>query len=317
LHHEFEFASLGSVRERADIGADRHGDSGCELLAELFGVKGQHGALTFGGGRRLGMGGKVFGDGEGWYGVDLLLAHDAHGFRAELVGMVDGSDTGLGCVEGSGLSGGVDSDAGAQASGLMNGGFKLGLGVLVRRGELTIDEAVGAGLVDLDEVCALFVLGSYGGDKFVGSVGVGGVGGDVFGGIEVDCVLMSAEDIDGIAADAQAGTGNESGVDGIANGRISGTARIVRSGTDSMTVWRSSAPGWRKRWMWASISPGIKVESPRSIRLAPAGWETDEPASTMRLPRTSTSPGVTSAPCSTSSRWAAWRMVVSLAGAEV
>ena len=48
-------------------------------------------------------------------------------------------------------------------------------------------------------------------------------------------------------------------------------ARIVRCGTDSSTVCRSSAPGCRNRCTCASISPGISVTSPRSMTCAPAG----------------------------------------------
>src|SRR5581483_550386 len=65
--------------------------------------------------------------------------------------------------------------------------------------------------------------------------------------------------------------------------------------------------GWRNRWMWASIIPGMSVVSPRSITSAPGGWVTDAPASAMRSPRTSTSPGLMIRPPSMSRSRAACR----------
>src|SRR5579863_747212 len=53
--------------------------------------------------------------------------------------------------------------------------------------------------------------------------------------------------------------------------------------------------------MCASISPGIRVRSPRSITSAPTGCLTDVPTSTMRSPCTSTSPGLIMRPVLTSS----------------
>lgn len=82
-------------------------------------------------------------------------------------------------------------------------------------------------------------------------------------------------------------------------------ARMVRSGTDSSTVCRSSAPGCRNRCTCASIKPGSKVRSPRSITSAVGGCATVAPTSTMRSPVTSTSPGWSILPDSTSSRRAA------------
>ena len=75
-------------------------------------------------------------------------------------------------------------------------------------------------MINLDEVRALLDLLPYHGDQFVGIVGVGGIGGDVLGGIEVDCVFMASENADGVAADAHARAGNQSGVDGVAHGGV-------------------------------------------------------------------------------------------------
>jgi len=226
LHHKFEFAGLGAVGEWADVRSEGHGDSGGELFAELGSMEGEQVALALGGGWSLGVGGEVLGNGEGGDGVDLFVMHEAHGFRAELVGVVDGSDSGLGGVESAGLSGGVDSDAGAATGGLGDGGFEFGAGVLVGSGEGAVDEAVGSGLVDLDEVSAFLELLADDGDEFGGVVGVGGVGGDAGGGIEVDGVFVSREDVNGVAADAEARAGDESGVDGVADGGVGGTCAL-------------------------------------------------------------------------------------------
>src|ERR1039458_615302 len=300
-------------------------------------MEGQHSALMLDNGGRVGMGSKVLGDGKGGYGVDLLLAHDAHGFGAELVGVIDGGDARLGRVESSGLPGAMDAHALAHARRFLDGGFELGLGVLVGRGELTIGEVVGTGLINLDKVCALLELLPYHRDQFAGIVSVGGIGCAVLGGIEGDGISRAPRMLmalpltlmrgPGISPESMALRTAESAEPApsvpmsrsavkpaIRSSRAAISARIVRSGTDSTTVWRSSAPRWRKRWTWTSMSPGIRVAAPRSITVAPPGWATEEPASTMRLPRTSTSPGLTRVPCSTSKMWAAWRTMVPLAG---
>src|SRR5690349_7951304 len=60
--HENEFAGLRAVGKGADVRADRHGNSGSELPAELLGVKFLHAAFTYGRRGRSGVIGKVFGD---------------------------------------------------------------------------------------------------------------------------------------------------------------------------------------------------------------------------------------------------------------
>ncbi len=91
----------------------------------------------------------------------------------------------------------------------------------------------------------------------------------------------------------------------IRSSRAASNAPMVRCGTDSCTVCRSSAPGWRNRWTCASIRPGSSVRSPRSITSAPAGCFTEVPASTMRSPCTRTSPGFRMRPVLMSSSRAA------------
>ena len=79
-----------------------------------------------------------------------------------------------------------------------------------------------AGLVDLDEVRAFFELLANHGDQFVRAVGIGCVRQYVLLGVVADGILVAAENIDRIAADAQARPGNQSSVDRIAHGGIGG-----------------------------------------------------------------------------------------------
>src|SRR5207302_6015530 len=128
---------------------------------------------------------------------------------AQLVGVVDGSDSGLGGVESARLASGVHGDVFAEAGGLFDGGGEFGLGVLVDGVEFSIANGVGAGFINLDEVGAFLELLADGGDEFVGVVGVGGVGQDVLLGVVVERVLVPAENVDGVAADAKARAGVE------------------------------------------------------------------------------------------------------------
>ena len=164
--------------------------------------------------------GEVLEDGEGGHGGDVLFAHQAHGLVAELGGVVDGGNAGLRGVERARLAHGVDADRRAQAVGLFDRGGQLRLGVLVGRVQDAVDHAVGPGLVNLDEVGAFLVLPADDLDELVGGVGVVGVGEHVLRGVEVDGVLVAAQNVDGVAADAQARAGNEALVDGVADGGV-------------------------------------------------------------------------------------------------
>jgi hypothetical protein len=223
LHHELELAGLGAVRERADIGAEREGNAGGELLFELGGVVVEQGLVVGGVAGVLRVFGEVLHDGESGHGVDLLVAHQLHGLGRELVGVVDGGDAGVRGVGGAGLSCAMDGDAGAGAVGFRDSGGKLDLGVLIGSAEDVAGQGVGAGFVDLGEVRALFVLLPHHGHEFGGIIGVVGVGEHVLSGVEADGVLMSPEDVDGVAGDAHAWAGDLAAVDGVADGDV-GTA---------------------------------------------------------------------------------------------
>ena len=168
---------------------------------------------------------EVLTDGKCRNGVDLFLAHQLHRLGRERVGVVDGGDAGCGGVEGAGLSGAVDADAGAGAVGLGDGGGELGLVVLVGRREDGVrageaGEVVASGLVDLGEVRALLALLAHGGDDLVGGVGAVGVGEQVLRGVEAGVVLVASVDVDGVAGHAHARTGDEAGINCVADGDV-------------------------------------------------------------------------------------------------
>ena len=96
------------------------------------------------------------------------------------------------------------------------------LGILVGRDELAVDGAVFAGFVNLDEVGAFLELFADDGDEFGNVVGVGGVGEHALLRIEADGVFVAAENIDGVAGNAQTRAGNEAVVDRVADGGVGG-----------------------------------------------------------------------------------------------
>ena len=122
---------------------------------------------------------KIFEDREGWNGENVFLFHQPHGLFAELVGVIDGSDSGLRSEKCSGLSGGMHGDASAQPRRFFDSGFELRLGVLVRSCEFSIVQRVGSGLINLDEVRAFLELLPHHCYEFVGVVGIICVGQDV------------------------------------------------------------------------------------------------------------------------------------------
>ena len=133
LHHKHVLASLCPVRERANIGADGERNSGSELSAKLLGVIFEEFVLFRTEAGLEGMLGEILGDGEGGDSENLFFLHEAHGFVAELIGVIDGSNAGLRGVECAGFASSVDSDAAARARGFLNGGRELRFGVLERR----------------------------------------------------------------------------------------------------------------------------------------------------------------------------------------
>lgn len=138
--------------------------------------------------------------------------------------MIDGSNArgyGVACAW---FAGAVHANAGAGAVRFCDGSRELGFGVLVRHSEDALHQIVATALVDFGEVGALLVLFAHGGDDLVRGVGAVGVGEEMFFGVKSGKVLMTAVNVDGIAADAHPRAGDEAAIDGIADGDI-GAAR--------------------------------------------------------------------------------------------
>ena len=169
-----------------------------------------------------GVVGEIFEDGESGHGEDLFFAHQTHGFVAELKGVVDGFDAGARGVERAGLAHGVYRNTIAGACGFAHGGGEFFLGVLIRSGETAVGDLVRTGFVNFDEVGAFFQFGTNCGDELGGIVRVSGVPEDVLLGVVADGVFVAAENADGIAADAQARTGDQTLIDRVAYGGVGG-----------------------------------------------------------------------------------------------
>jgi hypothetical protein len=83
-----------------------------------------------------------------------------------------------------------------------------------------VTDGVRAGLVDFDEVRAFFELVADCGNQFGGVVGVGGVREHVLRRVVAIGVFVAAENVDGVAADAQARAWDQTLIDGVAHGGI-------------------------------------------------------------------------------------------------
>ena len=77
--------------------------------------------------------GKIFRDGECRNRKDLFLAHDSHGFIAELVGVINRGDAGTRGIKCAGLAGGVDGHSLAGSGSLFDGCAELRFCVLEGR----------------------------------------------------------------------------------------------------------------------------------------------------------------------------------------
>ena len=104
-----------------------------------------------------------------------------------------------------------------RARGFFDCGFEFGLCVLINRGEASVANDVWPGLIDLDEIGALFELFANRGHDFGGIVGIGGIRQHVLRRVEMIGVFMSAENVDGVPADAQARSGHEALIDCVAH----------------------------------------------------------------------------------------------------
>ena len=168
----------------------------------------------------FGVLGEVLHDGKGGNGEDLLFAHEFHGLRCEIVGMVDAGDSGFRGVGRAWFAGAMHADEGASAVGLADSGGELRFVVLIGHRESVADEVVRSGLVHLGEVRALLALLAHDGNDLVRGVGVVGVRAHVLLGVVADCVLMSTQNVYGITRHAHARAGNASVVDCVAHGNV-------------------------------------------------------------------------------------------------
>ena len=235
------------MREWADVGAHRDGNSRSELPFEFVGVKFQKLTLVFGSFGSYGMIGKIFGNGKSGDSEDLFFAHDAHGLVAQLIGVVDGCHPSASGVQCSGFAGGMDGDAVPGARGLADGGAEFVFRVLEGSGEVTACDRVSAGLVNFDEIRAFLELFSDDGNEFAGIIGVGGVREHVLLRVVADGILVSAENVDGVTADAQPRTGNLILIDSVADGGVRGAgalgSHVALSGESSEKVVARSEGG--------------------------------------------------------------------------
>jgi hypothetical protein len=167
------------------------------------------------------------------------------------------------------------------------------------------------------------VLGADDLDELVGRVGVVGVGENMLRGIEAVGVFVAAEDVDGVAADAQARTGDESLIDGVADGGVGGAcafgAHVAFGGEAGEQIGlggllgEDGAPGNGFLYGLQVFRAGMQEEMDVGVDEAGeqgdvaevddlgclAGWSTDLPTARMRSPSTSISPGRRIEPVST------------------
>src|SRR5215469_7965 len=130
FHHENKFPRLGSMGKWTDVGAEGHGHARSQLLAEFLCVEVQHLVLPLRLRRTGSMICEIFGNGKRGYGGDLFLAHHAHGFVTQLIGMVDGLNSRSRGIKGTRLTRGVHRNPLAHTRGLLYRSAQLGLGIL-------------------------------------------------------------------------------------------------------------------------------------------------------------------------------------------
>src|SRR6185437_4012135 len=177
---------------------------------------------------------------EGGDSEDLFFAHEAHGFFAELVGVIDGNDACAGGKESARFTGGMNRYPLAGAGGFFDGSAKLGFRVLIGGGKVAIAKRVRARFINFYEIRAFLELLAYDGDELGSVIRESGVGKDVLFGVEAVGIFVAAEDVDGIPADTQARAGNFAVIDGVADGRVGGAgsfrAHVALGGETSHQV---------------------------------------------------------------------------------
>ena len=110
------------MRKGAHVRTDRKGNAGGDLSLELANLVVEQSPLARGCGGRWSVLSEIFEDGKSGHGGDLLFAHQAHRFIAQLGRVVDGSDARLCSIECAGLAHGVNRNACTQAVGFLDSG---------------------------------------------------------------------------------------------------------------------------------------------------------------------------------------------------
>jgi hypothetical protein len=137
-------------------------------------------------------------------GVSLLLlvAHELHGRVAKLKCMIDRSHSGLRRIKRARFASGMYGHTLPEARRLAYGGHHFLRSELERRRETATYQRVLTRFVDLNEIGAFLELLANRGHEFSRVVGLRGVGEHALLRIVADGILVPAENVDGVAADA-------------------------------------------------------------------------------------------------------------------
>src|ERR1700680_3956211 len=117
--------------------------------------------------------------------------------------MVDRNHSGLRRIKRARFAGGMYGHTLSDARRLAYGGLHLLCGELERRRETATRQRVLARFLDLDEIGAFLQLLANRGHEFSRVVGLRGVGEHALLGIVAEGILVPAQNVDRVAADAQ------------------------------------------------------------------------------------------------------------------
>jgi hypothetical protein len=226
LHHQHELARLRAVRERSHVRAHRHRHARRELLAEFRACKSSIAVRS-----PLGAPSRVIAKYSKMVKVGTakicFLAHQPHGLVAELKRMINRCHARLRRVQRARFAGGMHGHKRLPSARLPPPPRQFGFAVLIRRGRTGRRASGRPGLVNLDEVraflecCSRITVTSS-----AALLAYVGVGQHMLRRIVADSVFVPAQNIDGIAADAQPWAGNQPMINGVANRGI-GRARAL------------------------------------------------------------------------------------------
>jgi hypothetical protein len=184
---------------------------------ELPRVVVQHLAISYAFSGRLGVVREILKDRERRQCENLLVTHDLHSGLAELKRVIYRNHAGLRCIKRARSPGGMYGHMLPDARRFANSHLHLFGGELKRRrGSATRQRALTC-FVNLDEIGALLYLRTNRGHQLSRIVRLGGVGEHALLGILADGILMSAQNVDGVATDTQPGPWKQPLVDRVAH----------------------------------------------------------------------------------------------------